>query len=126
MKRLLILSGKGGTGKTTTAAAFVSFAKARAFADCDVDAPNLHLVTSAQGEPERSVFRGGDLAVIDPERCVGCGKCCRVCRFDALRIPYRRELARQLAEGRLASEEDAELADGFRRLGKKLLEVSAR
>ena len=51
MKKLLILSGKGGTGKTTTAAAFIRFAAARAFADCDVDAPNLHLVTAAGGEP---------------------------------------------------------------------------
>lgn len=45
MKMLLILSGKGGTGKTTTAAAFIQFSKSRAIADCDVDAPNLHIVT---------------------------------------------------------------------------------
>ena len=44
MKKLLILSGKGGTGKTTVAAAFIDLLSARAFADCDVDAPNLHLV----------------------------------------------------------------------------------
>ena len=56
MKRLLILSGKGGTGKTTTAAAFVRFAGARAVADCDVDAPNLHLVTEISGAPEISDF----------------------------------------------------------------------
>ena len=51
MKRLLILSGKGGTGKTTTAAAFIRFARAQAVADCDVDAPNLHLVTPQRSEP---------------------------------------------------------------------------
>ena len=45
MKKLLIISGKGGTGKTTAAAAFIRFSGAKAFADCDVDAPNLHLVT---------------------------------------------------------------------------------
>ena len=45
MKQILILSGKGGTGKTTTAAAFIAFSQAKAMADCDVDAPNLHLVT---------------------------------------------------------------------------------
>ena len=44
MKKLLILSGKGGTGKTTAAAAFIDFMNAKAFADCDVDAPNLHIV----------------------------------------------------------------------------------
>ena len=85
MKQLLILSGKGGTGKTTTAAAFIRFSGAKAIADCDVDAPNLHIVNGVQGEPERSVFYGGDKAVIDPERCVGCGRCAELCRFDALR-----------------------------------------
>lgn len=50
MKRLLILSGKGGTGKTTTAAAFIQFSQSRAIADCDVDAPNLHIVTEKTGE----------------------------------------------------------------------------
>lgn len=59
MKRLLILSGKGGTGKTTTTAAFIRFARARAVADCDVDAPNLHLVTPRRSEPVVSDFLGG-------------------------------------------------------------------
>ena len=45
MKQLLILSGKGGTGKTTVAGAFISLSKAKAYADCDVDAPNLHLIS---------------------------------------------------------------------------------
>ncbi len=84
MKRLLILSGKGGTGKTTTAAAFVDFAQARAVADCDVDAPNLHLVTKPKTEPVVTDFLGGDKAAIDPDRCVGCGLCKQHCRFDAL------------------------------------------
>ena len=46
MKQLLILSGKGGTGKTTVAGAFIHLSQAEAFADCDVDAPNLHLISS--------------------------------------------------------------------------------
>lgn len=84
MKRLLILSGKGGTGKTTTAAAFIRFAQAKAIADCDVDAPNLHLVTVPGTSPVVSDFLGGDKAVIDSEKCVGCGLCRNHCRFDAL------------------------------------------
>ncbi|MDD3920310.1 MAG: 4Fe-4S binding protein [Eubacteriales bacterium] len=84
MKKLLILSGKGGTGKTTTAAAFIRFAKAQAFADCDVDAPNLHLVTHLTASPEKKDFYGSQKALIDAEKCVGCGKCAQACRFDAI------------------------------------------
>lgn len=84
MKRLLILSGKGGTGKTTTAAAFIRFAQARAMADCDVDAPNLHLVSAQTVQPVISEFLGGDKAGINPAKCVGCGLCQKHCRFDAI------------------------------------------
>ncbi len=84
MKKLLLLSGKGGTGKTTTAAAFIRFAQARAAADCDVDAPNLHLVTEQSIEPLVSDFMGGDKAVIDPQLCIGCGVCSKHCRFGAV------------------------------------------
>ena len=85
MKKLLFLSGKGGTGKTTTAAAFAYFSGAKALADCDVDAPNLHLVTSLTGTPEESDFIGADKAHIDPVTCIGCGACAQHCRFDAIR-----------------------------------------
>lgn len=84
MKQLLILSGKGGTGKTTVAAAFIHFSQAQAMADCDVDAPNLHLVTSMATKPERSDFIGADKASIDPAKCTGCGRCLASCRFDAI------------------------------------------
>ena len=84
MKKLLILSGKGGTGKTTVAASFIEFLSARAFADCDVDAPNLHLVADIDGEPERTDYYGSQKAVIDPAKCVGCGLCLENCRFDAV------------------------------------------
>lgn len=84
MKRLLILSGKGGTGKTTTAAAFIRFSQAKAFADCDVDAPNLHLLHSFSGEPVRKDFLGGEKAHIDADLCTGCGLCAENCRFDAI------------------------------------------
>lgn len=84
MKRLLILSGKGGTGKTTTAAAFIHFANAKAVADCDVDAPNLHLISTQTGQPEQTDFFGGDKAVISPDLCIGCGICQEHCRFQAI------------------------------------------
>lgn len=84
MKKLLILSGKGGTGKTTTAAAFIHLAQARAFADCDVDAPNLHLIGSFTNEPLTKDFIGSEKAVIDTTKCVGCGLCQSKCRFDAI------------------------------------------
>ena len=74
MKKLLILSGKGGTGKTTTAAAFIRFAGARAAADCDVDAPNLALVTGGYARTEARDFLGSDKAKIDESLCIGCGK----------------------------------------------------
>ncbi len=86
MKKLLILSGKGGTGKTTTAAAFIRFAKARAVADCDVDAPNLHIVTQTEGRGKRENFMGADKAHITPDKCLGCGACMEHCRFGAIRM----------------------------------------
>lgn len=84
MKQLLILSGKGGTGKTTVAAAFIRLSKARASADCDVDAPNLHLVMD-RGEPsDRSDYFGMPKAEWDAEKCVRCGACRTHCRFGAI------------------------------------------
>ena len=84
MKKLLIISGKGGTGKTTAAAAFIRFADAHAYADCDVDAPNLHLVAGQTGKPQTSDYYGSQKASIDPQACIGCGLCAKSCRFDAI------------------------------------------
>lgn len=85
MKKILILSGKGGTGKTTTAAAFAAFSQARAIADCDVDAPNLHILQQENAASSISDFLGGDKAVIDPVLCIGCGQCKEHCRFHAIK-----------------------------------------
>lgn len=84
MKQLLILSGKGGTGKTTVASAFIKLSQTRVFADCDVDAPNLHLVLNKDVEPEVSDFYGLEKAVIDNEICNNCDLCRQKCRFDAI------------------------------------------
>lgn len=86
MKKLLILSGKGGTGKTTVAASLIELFGAKAFADCDVDAPNLHLVESRSVTPEVKDFYGSQKAVIDKSRCTFCGACASNCRFDAIKL----------------------------------------
>jgi MinD superfamily P-loop ATPase len=89
VKQLVILSGKGGTGKTGLAAAFAHLAcqgpsTLRALlADADVDAANLELVLCPQ-RLETHDFTGGAVAVIDPELCQGCGTCQQVCRFEAI------------------------------------------
>lgn len=84
MKKLLILSGKGGTGKTTVAASFIRFSGAGRFADCDVDAPNLHILMKEKGIPEKRDYYGSLKASIREEQCVGCGKCMEHCRFHAI------------------------------------------
>ena len=84
MRQLVILSGKGGTGKTTLASAFVRLSRTRACADCDVDAPNLHLVNGRYTSHKSVPYFGLPLAQINPAACVSCGECHRSCRFDAI------------------------------------------
>ncbi|HPL81138.1 MAG TPA: hypothetical protein PLU23_01425, partial [Anaerolineaceae bacterium] len=84
MKQVLILSGKGGTGKTTVASAFIKLSNAKAYADCNVDETNLHLISDWQIEPKRSDYFGLDKALIDPQLCVQCDACRHNCRFDAI------------------------------------------
>ena len=86
MKQLLILSGKGGTGKTTIAAAFIKLSAAKAYADCDVDAPNLHLIMGQNSEPGKIDFYGLPKAEINKELCIKCDRCRQNCRFDAILI----------------------------------------
>ncbi len=84
MKQLLILSGKGGTGKTTVAGAFIKLSNVKAFADCDIDAPNLHLIMEQKSKPENSDYYGMDKAAIDKDKCIECNLCHENCRFDAI------------------------------------------
>ncbi len=89
MKQLLILSGKGGTGKTTVAAALSHLGSQElpmVLVDADVDAANLELVLEPTKLEEHD-FRSGKRAVIDPEACTACGICEDVCRFDAIISP---------------------------------------
>jgi len=88
MRQLLILSGKGGTGKTTVASAFIKLADAKAYADCDVDAPNLHLISDWKEAPERADYFGLPKAHIDNEKCISCDICRQHCRFDAISNDY--------------------------------------
>lgn len=85
MKKILVLSGKGGTGKTTITSALITLLSIKAYADCDVDAPNLHLVCDDNHwEKKDTPFFGMPISQIDTARCTGCGRCLPVCRFDAI------------------------------------------
>lgn len=88
MKQLLILSGKGGTGKTTVAGAVIKLSAAARIADCDVDAPNLHLLMGQSKEPKRKVFYGMPKAHINSELCIRCDACRKSCRFGAINEEY--------------------------------------
>jgi MinD superfamily P-loop ATPase len=85
VKELLIISGKGGTGKTSLTAALAALAGRAVLADCDVDAADLHLVL-APSESRPRVFIGGKVAEIDEGACVACGRCADACRFDAITV----------------------------------------
>jgi MinD superfamily P-loop ATPase len=85
MKELVVISGKGGTGKTSVAAAFAALARPAVLADCDVDAADLHLVLDPR-VGQAWDFSGGRRATINPSKCLGCGRCAALCRFEAIRL----------------------------------------
>jgi len=88
MKQLTILSGKGGTGKTTLTASFAVLAENAVVADCDVDAPDLHMLLHPE-IVETQRFTGSKLAVIDPQKCLDWGMCREKCRFDAITADFK-------------------------------------
>ena len=96
MHELVIISGKGGTGKTSLTAAFAALAKEMVLCDADVDAADLHLLMSPSVKKQTD-FYGGNVASIDPERCISCGTCRNLCRFDAINLNY--EVSRLECEG---------------------------
>jgi len=83
MKELVIISGKGGTGKTSLVAAFASLAQNKILCDADVDAADLHLLMHPHVE-ENHDFQGGNTAVINPELCTECGLCRDLCKWNAI------------------------------------------
>lgn len=83
MKQLCVISGKGGTGKTSITAAFASLVKNAVFADCDVDAADLHLILKPDIK-KTTGFHGLNIAYIDKDRCIDCKKCYESCKFDAI------------------------------------------
>ncbi len=84
MKEIVIISGKGGTGKTSLTASFALLTSNSVLVDCDVDAADLHLILT----PYNSIthdFYSGNIAVIDQDKCQKCNKCRQICRFNAIR-----------------------------------------
>ncbi len=84
MKQIVIISGKGGTGKTVITGAFAALARDKVMADCDVDAADLHLLLGSTIK-KTYVFKSGFTAFTHRDRCEGCGACRMVCRFEAVR-----------------------------------------
>ena len=84
MKEIVVLSGKGGTGKTTIVGSFAALAQGKVLADCDVDAADLHLLLSPSVKEENE-FWSGQVAFIDEKACTQCGLCQDVCRSEAIR-----------------------------------------
>jgi len=87
MKELVIISGKGGTGKTSMVAAFASLAQNKVLCDADVDAADLHLLMHPHVE-ENHDFQGGNTAVINPELCTECGWCRELCKWNAINSDF--------------------------------------
>lgn len=90
MKELVVISGKGGTGKTSITASFAQLAKDSVIVDCDVDAADLHLILTPEIK-EKHDFYSGHEAEIDSTKCMSCGKCFELCQFDAIKkgVPYK-------------------------------------
>ncbi len=85
MRQITIVSGKGGTGKTSITSALASIAENKILVDCDVDAADLFLTTQPEIRKTHD-YEGGKIAIIDPDVCTNCGICMDLCRFDAISL----------------------------------------
>ena len=90
MIEVVVISGKGGTGKTTILARYAMLLDGAVLGDCDVDAPNLHMLLKPSKRLSRNAFVGSKIAVIEDSRCNLCGECLGRCRFDALELAYEK------------------------------------
>lgn len=90
IKEIVVISGKGGTGKTTITSSLIPYFQDLIIGDCDVDAPNLQILFNPQNS-EKERFYGMKKAKLDRELCIDCGKCYEVCRFDAIENPKKCE-----------------------------------
>jgi len=88
MKELIVISGKGGTGKTSIMAAFSSLAENIVLCDADVDAADLHLIMNPK-VIQQTDFQSGNTAVINKDQCTECGLCMEMCRFNAISTDYK-------------------------------------
>ena len=90
IKEIVVISGKGGTGKTTITSSLILYFQDIVIGDCDVDAPNLQILFNPQNS-EKESFYGMKKAKLDKELCIECGRCYEVCRFDAVENPKKCE-----------------------------------
>ncbi|MDD4956817.1 MAG: ATP-binding protein [Candidatus Omnitrophica bacterium] len=88
MKQVVVISGKGGTGKTVITASFAAIARSKVMVDCDVDAADLHLLLDPATR-QNGMFKSGKTAEINPEKCVKCGLCRGICRFRAVTADFK-------------------------------------
>jgi len=88
LKEIVVISGKGGTGKTSIVGSFAALANSAVMADCDVDAADLHLLLEPDIKQAHD-FSGGKLASVITDKCIGCGRCEEVCNFDAVTLNGR-------------------------------------
>ena len=96
LKQIAIVSGKGGTGKTTLSASFSYLANSRVMADCDVDAPNLHIILKPEVKATQQ-YVGSKKAILDQDKCIKCGICQKVCRFDAIAFDGEKYFVKEYA-----------------------------
>lgn len=98
MKQIVFISGKGGTGKSTLVASLSILVKDKVIADCDVDAPNLHILLNGEVLKKENYF-GAKEAIIDSSKCIKCGLCRETCRFNAISQEQDIEIIPMKCEG---------------------------